>query len=123
MAKWATPETVPALIPKVRDSRFGVRWEVIKLLGELGDARAAGAIAERLKQDDIAAEPALRKLAAAAEPALIEVLKGPDPDLRLRACRLLRVVGGEDTLTFMKSARADPDEGVQREAENDESDL
>ena len=116
MAKWLTPETVPALIPKVTDSRFGVRWEVIKILGELGDARAVKAIAGRLKEDGIAAEPALRQLGSAAEPVLIEVLKDPDPVLRIKACRLLKVVGGAETLAFMKSAKADPDEGVRREA-------
>ncbi len=117
MAKWLTPETVPALFGKLSDSRHGVRWEVIKILGELGDARAAGPIAERLKEDDIAADPALRRLGPAAEPALIEILKSPDPILRMKACRILRVVGGKDTLTFMKSAKADPDLGVRTEAQ------
>ncbi len=117
MARWLTPETVPALIGKLSDSRHGVRWEVIKILGELGDARAAGPIAERLKEDDIHADPALRRLGPAAEPALIEVLKNPDPILRMKACRILRVVGGKDTLTFMKSAKADPDLGVRTEAQ------
>ncbi len=117
MAKWLTPDTVPALIGKLSDSRHGVRWEVIKILGELGDARAAGPIAGRLKEDDIAADPALRRLGPAAEPALIEVLKSPDPILRMKSCRILRVVGGKDTLTFMKSAKADPDLGVRSEAQ------
>jgi HEAT repeat protein len=93
-----------------------VRWEVIKILGELGDARAAGPIAERLKEDDIVADPALRRLGPAAEPALIELLKSPEAILRMKACRILRVVGGKDTLEFMKSAKADPDLGVRNEA-------
>jgi HEAT repeat protein len=85
--------------------------------GELGDARAAGPIAERLKEDDIAAEPALRRLGPAAEPALVELLKSPEAIIRIKACRLLRVVGGKDTLAFMKSAKADPDSGVRLEAQ------
>jgi HEAT repeats len=117
MAKWLTPETVPTLIPKLSDSRNGVRWEVIKILGELGDARAARAIAERLKEDGIAADSALRRLGSAAEPALIELLKNPDPDFRRKACQILRLVGGKDTLAFMKSAKADPDAGVRMEAQ------
>ncbi len=116
MANWLTPDTVPALIGKLSDSRHGVRWEVIKILGELGDARAAEPIAERLKEDDIAADPALRRLGSAAEPALIELLKSPEAILRMKACRILRAVGGKDTLTFMKSAKADPDLGVRNEA-------
>jgi HEAT repeat protein len=65
-----------------------VRWDVIKILGEFGDARAAGPIAERLKEDDIVAEPALRRLGPAAEPALVELLKSPDRNLRIKACQI-----------------------------------
>ncbi|MDG3007802.1 HEAT repeat domain-containing protein [Paludisphaera mucosa] len=117
MAAWATPETVPALIAKTRDERFGVRWEVIKILGELGDPRAAEAVAARLKEDGIAAAPALRKLGAGAEGALVELLKSPDPDLRREACNVLKDVGGSDTLDFMKTARPDPDPLVRMTAQ------
>jgi HEAT repeat protein len=70
-----------------------------------------------LKEDDIVAEPALRRLGPAAEPALIEILKSPEAIVRMKACRILRVVGGKDTLEFMKSAKADPDLGVRNEAQ------
>ena len=53
MAAWCSAETVPALIPRTTDSRFGVRWHAIETLGKLKDPRAAEAIAGRLKEDGI----------------------------------------------------------------------
>ncbi|MGC8640120.1 MAG: HEAT repeat domain-containing protein, partial [Isosphaeraceae bacterium] len=86
MARWRTEETVPALIKKLDDSRHGVRWKAAEILGKIGDARAAGPLAEHLKQDSIATDEALRKLGPAAEPALIALLQNPDADLRRQAC-------------------------------------
>jgi hypothetical protein len=101
MAAWRTEETVPALISKTTDSRFGVRWHAIETLGKLGDPRAAAAIADRLKEDGIKSEPALRALGPAAEPTLIPLLHNSDPDIRRKTCEILRDIGGTDTLIFM----------------------
>ncbi len=118
MANWQTKATVPALIKKLDDERHGVRWAVAEILGKLGDARAAEPLARHLKNDGIAAEPALKKLGSAAEPALIELLRDPDPDLRRQACDLLGEIGGKAALETMLSLPADRDELVKMAARN-----
>jgi hypothetical protein len=117
MGSWHTEDTVAALIPLTTDGRANVRWQAIETLGTLQDARAAEAIADRLKDDGIKAEPALRVLGEAAEPALIERLRSPDRDIRRKACDVLRDIGGKETLTFMSKARPDPDLGVRMAAQ------
>jgi hypothetical protein len=116
MAAWVTKATVPALIPKTADSRFGVRWHAIEALGKLKDARAAEAIVGRLREDGIKAEPALREMGPSAEQAVLALLSSPDADLRRRGCNILKDIGGKTTLKFMGRARPDPDNGVQMAA-------
>jgi hypothetical protein len=113
MAAWRTLETVPALILKTTDSRFNVRWHAIETLGRLKDPRAAEAIANRLKEDGLKSEPALREMGPAAEPVVLALLRNPDPEIRRKACNILQEIGGKETLTFMTSARPDPDFGVR----------
>lgn len=113
MVHWRTDETVPALIKILDRPDFGVRWEAEALLGSLGDARAAEALAARLGEDGIRAEPALRALGAAAEPALIGLLRDSDPRVRAEACRILKDVGGKQTLETMMNLPADLDFSVQ----------
>jgi hypothetical protein len=118
MANWPSKETVPSLIKKLDDERHGVRWAAAEILGKLGDARAAEPLARHLKNDGIAAEPALKKLGSAAEPALIELLSDPDPELRRQACDLLGAIGGKAALETMMSLPADRDELVKMAARN-----
>jgi hypothetical protein len=113
MVRWRTDETASALIKVLDRPEFGVRWEAEELLGKLGDPRAAGPLAARLKEDGLKVEPALRALGPAAEPALIALLRDPDPQVRAKSCRLLKDVGGKDALETMTTLPSDPDFGVQ----------
>ncbi|WP_337174529.1 HEAT repeat domain-containing protein [Paludisphaera sp.] len=113
MLAWRTDETAPALIKVLDRPDFGVRWEAEELLGKLGDPRAAAPLAARLKEDGIRVEPALRALGPAAEPALIGLLRDPDPHVRTQACRLLEEVGGEEALEAMMGLPADSNFAVQ----------
>jgi HEAT repeats len=116
MARWRTENTVPALIKKLDHPSYGVRWKAEEILGKIGDARAAGPLADHLKEDGIAVEPALRELGPAAEPALIALLRNPDADLRRQACDILRDNGGKDSLAAMMSLPPDRDPLVQMAA-------
>jgi hypothetical protein len=117
LAVWQTPEAIPALIARTRDNRFFVRGEAIKALGKYRDARAAEAIAARLKEDGFAAEPALKEMGPVAEPAVIGLLRSPDPDLRRRACEVLKQIGGQEALRAMQALPPDPDLGVRMAAQ------
>lgn len=67
--------------------------------------------------DDDAAEAHVTQLAAADEPALIELLSdAQNPDRRWWAVRALAVHGTEDSSFFLVTALDDPDDGVRAAA-------
>jgi hypothetical protein len=106
---WQTPEVVPALIQRSKDNRFGVRLEAIKALGKSNDVRAVEPLIERFKADGFQSEDALKDLGSIAEPALIARLRDGDREIRRRACDILKVIGGHDTLKAMDKLPSDPD--------------
>jgi hypothetical protein len=101
------PEAVPVLIEKLPDRRH--RNEAIKALGARRDPRAIGPMLAYLETSGFQVGDALRRMGPAAEPALLERLGDPDPDVRREVCMILRDVGGPRTLAFMQAARPDPD--------------
>jgi HEAT repeat protein len=109
------PEAVPVLIEELPDQRH--RNEAIKALGALRDPRALGPMLAYLKTSGFQVADALRRMGPAAEPALLERLGDPDPDVRRQACTILQDVGGAPTLAFMQAARPDPDAGVRMMAQ------
>lgn len=117
------PEVVPAIINRTTDNRFGVRHEAIKALGKIKDPRGVEPIVQRLKEDGFQAKDALKEMGAIAEPALIERLTNPDPDIRRNVCDLLKDIGGKDTLKAMQALPADPDFGVRVAAKNAMSNI
>ena len=60
--------------------------------------------------------PPCGRFGPAAEPALIALLRNPDPVLRREACDLLGDLGGKDALLAMMTLPADPDPLVQLKA-------
>jgi HEAT repeat protein len=113
LAVWRSPSAVPALIARLSDNRFFVRKEAIKTLGKYIDARVCEPIAERLKEDGFEAEDALKQMGSIAEPTLIERLKHADPDIRRRACNILKEIGGLETLKAMQSLPSEPEFSVK----------
>ncbi len=113
LAVWRSPEALPALIERTRDNRHFVRSEAIKALGKYSDREAAEAIVSVFKDDGFAVEAALKEMGSVAEPAVIPLLKSPDPDLRRKACEILKFIGGQEALRTMQALLRDPDFGVQ----------
>ena len=120
---WNSPEVVPAIINRTNDNRFGVRHEAIKALGKIKDPRGVEPVVQRLKEDGFQAKDALKEMGAMAEPALIERLTNPDPDIRRNVCDILKDIGGKETLKAMQSLPADPDFGVRVAAKNAMSNI
>jgi hypothetical protein len=118
LAVWRSPEALPALIGRTRDNRHFVRSEAIKALGKYQDNGVAEAIVAVFKEDGFAVEAALKEMGPVAEPAVIPLLKSPDPDLRRQACGVLKIIGGQETLKVMQSLPSDPDFGVRVAAQD-----
>ena len=110
---WRSPEAVAPLIARTRDNRHFVRSEAIKALGKYQELRAAEAIVAVIKDDGFATESALKEMGAAAEPAVIPLLRSGDEDLRRKACDILGQIGGQETLKAMQALPTDPDFGVR----------
>jgi hypothetical protein len=113
LAVWKSPESVPALIDRASDNRVFVRHEALKALAKSKDPRAVEPIVARIKEDGFQVEDALKDMGAMAEPALIERLTNPDTDVRRRACNILKVIGGKETLKAMQALPTDPEFSVQ----------
>jgi HEAT repeats len=115
---WRSPEAMEALIGRMRDNRHFVRSDAIKALGHYRELRAAEAIVTVMKEDRFATEEALKAMGEVAEPALLPVLRNPNPGLRSHACQILAQIGGQKTLQEMQSLPADPDFGVRVAAQD-----
>ncbi len=115
---WRSPEAMTALIGRMSENRHFVRSDSIKALGKYKDLKAAEAVASVIKDDIFATEEALKAMGEVAEPALIPLLRHGESSVRSHVCRILAVIGGQETLAAMKSLPADPDFGV-RVAAND----
>jgi hypothetical protein len=85
------------------------RNEAIKALGARRDPRAIGPMLAYLETSGFQVADALRRMGPAAEPALLERLGDPDPDVRREACMILQGRRRPATLAFMQAARPDPD--------------
>jgi hypothetical protein len=109
LAVWKSPEALTGLIARTRDNRHFVRGEAIKALGKYPELRAAEAVVAVMNEDRHNAEESLKAMGTVAEPAVISVLRNPDPDMRRQACQILSQIGGQDTLKEMQSLPADPD--------------
>ncbi len=115
---WRSPEAMNALIGRMSENRHFVRSDSIKALGKYRDIKAAQAIASVIKDDIFATEEALKAMGETAEPALIPLLRHPESRVRSQACKILAVIGGQETLATMKSLPADPDFGVRVAAQD-----
>ena len=117
LAIWRSPEAVSSLIARTRDNRHFVRSEAIKALGKYHNRQAAEAIVAVFKEDGFAVEAALKEMGPEAEPAVISLLRNPDPGLRRKACEVLKFIGGQETLQAMQSLPTDSDFGVRVSAQ------
>ena len=114
LAALKAPEGVPGLLAVI--SREDISRDVMKALGEIGDAHAAQALADNLEKGWPVAQEALIAIGPAAEPAVMEKLRDPKSRTRTLACEVLEKIGGKETLKFMLKLPADPDTFVRMSA-------
>ena len=93
LGTWGSSASVPALIKRLDDESFAVRWAVFEVLGARKDVRAAQPLAKWLEKDRGFASNALRKMGAMAAPAVAQQLKTGDWGMHLDVCHLLKEIG------------------------------
>ena len=114
LAALKAPEGVSGLLAVV--GREDISRDVMKALGEIGDARAATALADRLEKGWPVAQEALIAIGPAAEAAVLEKLRDPRSRTRTIACEVLEKIGGKETLKLMLTLPADSDGFVRMSA-------
>jgi hypothetical protein len=118
---WANKENIPSLIRMAANptlSRWGPRKtrRVMETLGNLGDPRAAGALAAQLPDTQLRdqAVDALKLLGPGAENAVLDYLFADDPATQQRAGELLASYGTPPSTIVAEARRrlqsADPEE-------------
>lgn len=97
-----------------------VRWKAIVALGDIGDARAAPALRDRLADPDRfvrgRAVSALARLGAQSLSLMLEALADPDPRVRQGAAEVLGQLEDPAAVDGLLGALNDPVESVRRAA-------
>lgn len=118
---WGDAAAAKSLIYRLNNDRYGARRELFEALGRIGPADVTTeAMIAWLSRESGEAGRVLRAQGAAAEPALLRVVRdGTDTRLRAEACRVLRDIGTERSLEVLNSfAQKRGDEEAARSAEN-----
>jgi hypothetical protein len=118
IAHWGTKDDAPFLLTLLDDNENAVREAAIVTLGQWKDARAADPVAQRLVNghDRPWASQALKELGSAAEKPVTELLRHANADVRLEACRVLRVIATKESHAALVDAAEDGDERVMQAA-------
>lgn len=110
LTKWATTDTVAALVKALDDSNVLVRHNVMDALGRLKAEAAAEPIAQKLasQQDRIKASPALQAMGAVAEPAVLKQVENNEWMVRMEVCKILKVIGTQKSVPALTKLQDDP---------------
>jgi len=115
---WGSAEDVPAIIGLLNDPFPEVRGTALDALASLKDQRGAVAAAQRLTSfpDRQKAAQALETMGPIAEKAVVPFLANPDAQVRLQACRVLKVIGTKESHAALQAAAKDGNAQVARAA-------
>ncbi|HQU42098.1 MAG TPA: trypsin-like peptidase domain-containing protein [Pirellulales bacterium] len=116
MGRWGTKETVPVLLKMLEQLDSGIRHKTIEALGEIADPSAAKQVAALVPEqsDRHAAVAALKKMGHVAEPAVIDLLKHRDSQVRYQACQILEAIGGPKSVAAIKRLLQNENDGLVR---------
>jgi S1-C subfamily serine protease len=109
LGKWGGKDSVPLLLPLLKDGQALVRWAVFDVLTPLKDERCAEAVADRLPEpsDRLKAEQVLRGVGPPAEKAVLKHLENADWGLRVAVCRILKEIGTKESVSALEKAAQD----------------
>jgi len=112
LAKWGTPNCVPAVIPQLKHSMFPVVQSAIKTLAVFDDERAVVPLLEILRANRLArhdAKGALAKLGSSVEESAIAMLFEKDLQLFHAVCDILKEVGGKASIEPLEAIASGKD--------------
>ncbi len=146
LAEIRDPRAVSSLVLMLKDTSSEVRWQAAIALGETGDSSANGALLESLRDRDKYVRygsalslikngykpvtddewawyftgmqdwPGLKDLGHASLPALANLLRDHDSEVRIQAVRALGEIGDRDAGPVLLQALSDEDRQVRWEA-------
>lgn len=106
LAKWGTPDCVPAIIAQLKHSQFPVVQSAIKALGTFSDKRSLAPLLEVLRKNQLArhdAKQAIIRFGKTAEEPVVALLFEEDRQMFQAACDILNDIGGRDSLDALES--------------------
>jgi len=119
--KWLLEDTEP-LIEAIRDEDWRVRYEVVKIIGELEEEKAIGPLIEALKDAsrDVRGEAAqaLMKMGSKAVEPLIEALEEGDREVRVWIVCILGKLGDKRAIKPLMERLKDEDWTVREFAKD-----
>ena len=103
LAVWATPDTVPTLVPLVAGAETDVarRDDAMDVLAKLHDKRPIKNICRWLISGDAHAKSALIAFGPIAEADVIKLLSNTDPSVRRQASDILEQIGGKRSVAAL----------------------
>jgi hypothetical protein len=107
LVSWATREQVPALLDVLDHESGAVRESALEALGNLKDPRAVVPVSLRLLvgHDRRHASKALQAMGPMAEKEVLKHLDEPDGDVRAECCRVLKRIGGRDSVAALQKLK------------------
>jgi S1-C subfamily serine protease len=119
LAVWGDRESLPTLVKALDSDNAFTRRAAIEALGRLKDERAAEPLARCLADaaNRSIAGQALQALGAPAEQAVLPLLKHASWEVRLEACRVLKMIGTDAALPALRETVHDANGIVRRAAE------
>jgi hypothetical protein len=118
LGTWGTADEVPYVLRLLNDNERGVQEAAIEALGRLKDARAADALARKMKEgfERPRAAQALKDIGPGAEAAVRRLLDVQDIGLRVDACRVLQVIGTKASYPDLLRLTNEPEDAVANAA-------
>jgi hypothetical protein len=114
LARWAGKECVPSLLPLLEHQDGSTRQAAINALASFPEPKVAERIAERLREfsDRGTASKALQEMGSIAEKPVRDYLTDKDIWVRMEACKILKVIGTQDSVPALQQAAARRDDGL-----------
>ncbi len=104
---WGDAKSIEALVMLLDDPSSVARDELFEALGRITPSEvAATAVARTLEKEGERASRTLRAMGSIAEKPVLEVLRGSDPKAALLACRVLKEIGGGESIPALESLAA-----------------
>jgi HEAT repeat protein len=104
LAVWADSKTIPALESALSSGDVFLKQSAMDALAHFPSRSVADAVAKQL--DDLSvrmqAENALIKMGPVAEPSVLPMLKDPEWDVRLSACKILAAIGTQQSIPALE---------------------